>query len=338
MLRQFLLLAFAILLLGNAPGNEIPSTLAPYVVDGELKTDDFGWMRGAFGASTEKQKSDWKSVLDWARTCSIADHKATITELAAMGVQTELTEVGMSGPAACGSVWYFQSLAKQAKSWDEFSADESKAREIFLIYQHGARVAGENMPYEKDWGNEESWELLRRTVFEQVYRRGMSWQANPNAPKLDPAIVRYLSAHLANAFQKEDRQNTEFLKKRVAEKGWPTISSVGQQASSKAWLLVQHADHDPVFQLKALRLMEPLAAKGEVSKRNYAYLYDRVMLKLAGKQRFGTQFSGCEGDEYKLRPLEDEKRLTEFRLQYELEPVSENRTRMKESYGPCRAS
>ena len=100
----------------------------------------------------------------------------------------------------------------------------------------------------------------------------------------------------------------------------------------------QHADHDPAFQLTALRLMEPLAADGKVSKRNYAYLYDRVMLKLSGKQRFGTQFSGCEGDEYKLRPLEDEKQLDKLRVENELEPISEYRQSMKESFGLCRAN
>jgi hypothetical protein len=35
--------------------------------------------------------------------------------------------------------------------------------------------------------------------------------------------------------------------------------------------------------------MEPLVAQGEVTKQNYAYLYDRIMLKLAGKQRYATQ-------------------------------------------------
>lgn len=330
----------ALVLLGNAaaPTDTPPEALMPFIVEGELKIDDFGWMRGAFAGSTEKQRSDWQSVSDWARKCGVTDHKAMIAELAAMGVQTELTESGMTGSPVCNSVWSFRFLVEQAKSWDEFAGHDAKAREIFLVYQHGARVAGQNMPYEQGWGSDESWELLRRTVFEQVYRRGTSWQSDTDAPKLDPAIIPYLDAHLGNAFGKEDRKNTEYLKKLVAEQGWPTISRVGEQASAKAWLLIQHADHDPAFQLMALRLMQPLVVKGEVSKRNYAYLYDRVMLKLNGKQRFGTQFSGCEGDEYKLRPLEDEKRLAELRVQYELEPVSENRKRMKASYGPCRAS
>src|SRR3546814_4825245 len=86
------------------------------------------------------------------------------------------------------------------------------------------------------------------------------------------------------------------------EKGWPTISAVGEKASHAAWLLAQHADDDPALQVRALRLMEPLAKAGEASKSNYAYLYDLVMLKLAGKQRYATQFGGCETGQA-IRPL-----------------------------------
>jgi hypothetical protein len=112
---------------------------------------------------------------------------------------------------------------------------------------------------------------------------------------------------------------------------------VGKKAAGRAWLLVQHADHDPAFQLTALRLMEPLVVKGEVSKPDYAYLYDRIMLKLNGKQRFGTQFGGCDGEEYKLRPLEDEKQLAILRAEYELQLISEYRASMKKMAGPCQA-
>lgn len=338
MLRiKFLLLASGVLLLGNTPGNDMPVALAPYIVDGELKADDFSWMRGAFDGATDQQKADWQALSKWAGTCGVSEQKAMIAELAQMDVQTELKEFGSMGPPACPSVQSFQRLATQTKNWSEFVANEARAREIFLIYQYGAKIATQNMPYEKAWGSDDSWDLLGRTIFEQAYRRGFSWQSDPKAPKLDSAIVPYLNAHFQNAGHREDSKNTAFLKKHVAEKGWPTIKSVGKRASGNAWLLVQHADHDPAFQLKALRLMEPLAAKGEVSKGNYAYLYDRVMLKLAGKQRFGTQFSGCDGDEYMLRPLENEKRLTELRLQYDLEPISEYRKSMKDSFGPCRS-
>src|SRR3546814_19820645 len=60
------------------------------------------------------------------------------------------------------------------------------------------------------------------------------------------------------------------------------LSTVGKDASHAAWLRVQHADADAAWQLRALRLMEPLAQMREASRSNYAYLYDRIMLKLAG--------------------------------------------------------
>src|SRR5262245_47910462 len=45
-----------------------------------------------------------------------------------------------------------------------------------------------------------------------------------------------------------DRENTARLKQIIDRIGWPTISRVGAQASSAAWLLVQHADAEPEFQ------------------------------------------------------------------------------------------
>jgi hypothetical protein len=173
---------------------------------------------------------------------------------------------------------------------------------------------------------------------EQAYRIGTDWHTDRDAPPVDPAVLPYLRAHMGNAIQISDRKNTAMLAAIVEDKGWPSIPMVGERASFNAWLLVQHADHDPAIQLKALRLMEPLAAKGDVSKRNYAYLYDRVMLKLIGKQRFGTQIGGCDGEEYALRPLENAKRLDELRAAHDLEPISEYLAGFKERRGPCRAS
>jgi len=99
-----------------------------------------------------------------------------------------------------------------------------------------------------------------------------------------------------------DRANTNWLKQVVAEHGWPTYSLVGEDASRKAWLLAQHADHDPVFQLDVLGLMEPLVEAGEVNKTDYAYLYDRVMLKLIGTQLYATQVT-CEDGKRIPRPV-----------------------------------
>jgi hypothetical protein len=330
--RALLLLAFG-LLLGNTPGNETPTALSRYVVEGELRTDDFGWMRGAFDGATDQQKGDWQSALKWSESCGNEDRKAMIAELKSMGIATQLME--FAGPPPCGTFRSFRDLNSIEKNWENFAAKEAKAREIFLVYKLGAEIAVQNMPYEKAWGSKTSWDLLGSVAFEQVYRRGFSWKANKGAPELDRDIMPYLTSHLSNALYKEDGKNTVFLKKLVAENGWPTISSVGERASFNAWLLIQHADHNPAFQLQALRLMESLVTRGEVSKRNYAYLYDRVMLKLIGKQKFGTQFGGCDSGIRKLQPLEDEKQLDKYRNSHDLEPIAEYRASMDEAAGPC---
>lgn len=337
MTRGLVLSAFSLILLGNAPDEQIPAALTPYVVEGELKIDDFGWMRGAFDGANKQQVADWKGVQSWIDQCSAESKAKAVAELKQLGIE----KAGLDGvpprSPICSSVTAFNAMTLPTKDWEKFVANEAKAREVFLLYRYGAWIASQHAPYEPEWGNQDAWKLLAATTLEQVYRTGFSWEAMNSATALDPAIRPYFSAHISNAVGKTDAKNTAFLKKLVQDKGWPTIPMVGKRASFNAWLLVQHADHDPAFQLQALRLMEPLAARGEVSKTNYAYLYDRVMLKFNGKQRFGTQFGGCEGDEYKLRPLEDEAKLEQLRAEYELGPMADYRKLMA-SNGPCRSN
>ncbi|HEV7233744.1 MAG TPA: DUF6624 domain-containing protein [Sphingorhabdus sp.] len=301
--RALSIWSFAVLLLGNTP-EKVPDALAPYVVDGELKTDDFGWMRGQFDGADDKQKADSKTIQDWLRQCLVNAKTKALDNLKALGIANAKLDGVAIGPTLCGSLASFNSMAQtDNKNWEEFVVNERKARELFAAYQFGAKTAVQHMPYEKAWGNEEAWDLLGATVMDQVNRNGSRWAYNVKTNTLDPALLPYLAAHFMNAGTSTDRKNTVFLKKLVEKKGWPTIPMVGERASSNAWLLVQHADHDPAFQLTALRLMEPLVSKGEVRKGDYAYLYDRIMLKLSGKQRYGTQVE-CVKGKWQPRPLE----------------------------------
>jgi hypothetical protein len=328
----------ALLLLGNAPpeADSVPDVLKPYIVNGELKTDDFGWMRGAFDGASEQEKADTEAIKIWLSDCMTQAKSAAVTELASIGFNNPVLDDVPIGPALCGSVATYNGMSQSTKSWAEFTDSEPKARLYFSIYKQGAEIARQHSAYEPKWGSEDAWDLLTATIMEQVYRSGHGWSNMEGNPKIDRALEPYFHAHLGNAMQKQDRKNTEMLKAMVQKSGWPSISIVGPRASGNAWLLVQHADHDPAFQLKALRLMEPLAARGEVSKRNYAYLYDRIMLKLNGKQRFGTQFGGCDGSAYKLRPLEDEANVEALRKSHDLEPLGDYKKSMVKSFGPCK--
>ena len=154
-------------------------------------------------------------------------------------------------------------------------------------------------------------ELLRRREADQAPRRKM----RPGTP-VDQALWREMEA--------TQRENVDWLKQVIADRGWPGRSLVGPDGADAAWLIVQHADHDPDFQRDCLRLLEKATAAGEVSKSNVAYLTDGVMLKETGRQRYGTQFRhGKDGPE--PFPLEDPDRVDELRAGAGLMPLAEYR-------------
>ncbi len=135
-----------------------------------------------------------------------------------------------------------------------------------------------------------------------------------------------------------DRRNTESMKRIVEQIGWPTVSKVGKETSTSAWLLVQHADHDPEFQQQCLTLMQQ-EPEGEVSLRDIAYLEDRVRVNTNRGQMYGTQFHETRDDSgkvvrYEPQPIEDPEHLNERRVRMGLEPHEEYIRSLTEKYFP----
>ena len=62
-----------------------------------------------------------------------------------------------------------------------------------------------------------------------------------------------------------DADNLAWLKEVVAEVGWPGQTMVGEDGAHAAWLLAQHADQDPAFQLRCLELLTQAVASGEAA-------------------------------------------------------------------------
>ena len=100
-----------------------------------------------------------------------------------------------------------------------------------------------------------------------------------------------------------DARNTARMMEIVEEFGWPTSSLVGRDGARAAWLLVQHADCDPVFQRECLERMQSFGTH-EVSPGDVAYLTDRVLVNEGKPQVYGTQFQEVNGHP-KPRPIED---------------------------------
>jgi len=92
-----------------------------------------------------------------------------------------------------------------------------------------------------------------------------------------------------------DRANTARMREIVVAHGWPTYELVGKGASNSAWLLVQHADRNPLFQAKCLPLLKEAVDAGQANPTNYAYLYDRVQISVGEMQHYATQSTSNNG-------------------------------------------
>lgn len=127
-----------------------------------------------------------------------------------------------------------------------------------------------------------------------------------------------------------DIKHTERMKEIVLEIGWPTVSKVGAEGASNAWLLVQHADHDVDFQEHCLELMKEAPA-GEVGITDVAYLTDRVCVNRGRGQLYGTQFTQEDG-KHIPRAIEDEANIDARRAEVGMGPLSEQIALMYKKY------
>lgn len=291
----------------------------------------FEWLRGRFPGATSDEQARWKSLKLDAQTRAERRTAEVRQQLHDLGVTPVGLATGAFGDEIASIVLSADTAANDFDTWQNFEAAVHEARPYFEGFRY-ATVLGENIANRAKAPLGER--LQNATIGEQVIRMGFGWgqgQAS-TAPALSAGGRRAMAFLLVPEAQQRDNANTEMLKEEVTARGWPLISAVGTQGSAAAWLLVQHADDDPAFQLRALRLMEPLLEKGEVSKRNYAYLYDRVMLPLTGKQRFGTQFT-CIAARRVPQALEDPEKLDQLRAGNELEPIADYTATMERVFG-----
>lgn len=316
-------LALATLLLGAAPPQDWVPT-----------PDDSQWMRGMFaGATAEDQAAMGRThaLLDQCRKAATARVRA---ELAALGEPAPALREESYGSEPCTSAGTLIPTPQYWGDWSAWVAANAQAGQLFAAFDHGVgprRTAASPDTVSGALAGRLNDAVLR----EQAYRRALSWRHD--GPKLDPLVWAALERRLWRAISVEDRANTAMLKTIVAEQGWPGIALVGEQASVNAWLIVQHADHDPAFQLRALRLMAPLGQGGDVKRSNYAFLHDRVMLKLAGKQRYGTQ-ARCQDGKWVALPLEAPERVDALRAEMGMDSLADNLARITRSYGPCQSA
>lgn len=334
MIRRLALLAAALLATAAAtptPPPPPPPVLAPYVKGETFDPGDYGWMRGRFADATAVQEAEWQAVQEWLIACRATRRAEVEAELRTLGIARPQLETTPLMPPLCIAVAFAMPNGIATAQYAAFAADLRSARPVVDTFLYAVARADKAAGH----GSNLAEALMMRPVAEQMLRFAMSWGEGEDrgAPALTPGQRPIVMAAIGAETARTDHANTEWLKAIVALEGWPSISKVGERAAVEAWLLVQHADNDPAFQLKVLRLMAPLDDKHDLPRGNYAYLYDRVMLKLTGKQRYGTQAT-CRSGERVAEPLEDD-RVAGWRTQAGLDPLEDYLAGMTRSFGRC---
>ncbi|MBD7923497.1 hypothetical protein H9658_16235 [Xanthomonas sp. Sa3BUA13] len=129
-----------------------------------------------------------------------------------------------------------------------------------------------------------------------------------------------------------DRDNTAWLKKVVAEKGWPTRSMAGEDGSKAAFLIAQHATLDPGFQEQVLALMQAALEQKEADPADFALLKDRVLLHQGKPQLYGTQFGTDPDGTMFLDTTQDLDGLDARRQAMGLPPIADYKKTLSELY------
>lgn len=148
---------------------------------------------------------------------------------------------------------------------------------------------------------------------------------NPNNPEIT-FIIKQI-----------DEFNTIKLKEILKYYGWINISKFGKEYDYKTWLLVQHADQMPFFQIAVLFMLSNMVLYDETDKKNYAYLYDRIAIKFSKVgiyQKFGTQVNIDDNGNVRLLPYQDNniENLDKNREKYGLPPIKEYLGSIREFY------
>src|SRR3546814_810989 len=121
-----------------------------------------------------------------------------------------------------------------------------------------------------------------------------------------------------------DVSNQERLAEIFDEHGWPGWSLVGQDGSTAAWAIVQHADLDLDFQRRGLELLEAAVDAGDASPGDLAYLTDRVLVAEGKPQVYGTQWGlSVIGEPEPRTPIEDEANVDDRRAAAGLSTLDE---------------
>ena len=145
---------------------------------------------------------------------------------------------------------------------------------------------------------------------------------------LDCKSHRILCSVMMNLVRLE---NAMLLERLIAADEILAILERSETARGAAFLLAQHADRLPEIQRQALKVFETAFEKGWMNGQRLAMLEDRVLSKLEGKQKFGSQMRCVGGEAVPSVPLLDPGRVEELRAERRMIPLAEYKARIEKA-------
>lgn len=106
--------------------------------------------------------------------------------------------------------------------------------------------------------------------------------------------------------------------------GFPGFDLVGEEGSKSFWLIVQHSNKWPDFQVQVLKEMETQVKKKNAHSTYFAYLVDRVKIRAGEKQVYGTQVSyRTDSCQAYVDNVEDPENINHRRVSMGLETIEQ---------------
>lgn len=295
-----------------------PASLNAYIgKDGRLSETDYSWLRWKF-SSDPADKARWSELMVWAARTHENNQKEMQARVRGLGLDASKVDRSCGSNEVCDGV-LLSGFVSALPTWEATQAAIAEAQPLASAYALAVGVMEQQALV--DASGDLPRELMARRAGEQALRSALTDSAATPAG-LSASGNKAWRMLIWRETSHRDLANTAWLKGVVAERGWPKRSQVGKEAASAAWLLVQHADRDPAFQITALRLMEPMVARNEVEPKDYAFLHDRVIGSLSGRQRYGTQMV-CSSGRFVPQEIDDERNLAQRRKAVGLPPIAE---------------
>lgn len=139
---------------------------------------------------------------------------------------------------------------------------------------------------------------------------------------------------LSNGYNQEmealHNSNAKELNQIIEKIGFPTTDKVGEEASSAAWLIIQHSIGQPDFMKKSADLLEKAVEENKAAPISLAYLTDRIAVFEGKPQLFGTQFDWDENGEMNPHQIDDLAKVNQRRKALGLNTLEEQTVIMKQ--------